>query len=388
MKLTAIRVGKRHRQHVGDVRSLATSIHRLGLLHPIVVDVKGRLVAGARRLAAVRSLGWRDVPVSVVRSLTDAAQALRAERDENTERKQFLPSEIVGIARALEPLERAEAKARQGTRTDRHPGKLPGSVNGDRRDKIAAVVGVSGRTLDKARAVVEAAEAEPKKFGRLCREMDRTGNVHGAFRELEKVRQAERIAAEPPPLPTGPFRVIVADVPWRYHGRAGDITHRSANPYPDMSVGDICVLPVAKMAAKDCVLWLWTTNAHMRDSYEVLTAWGFEPKTILTWAKTGRFGNGHWLRGQTEHCHLAVRGKPTILLTNQSTLLTAPAGAHSEKPDAFYQLVRQICPGAKVELFARRKRLGFVVHGNAIMRITTIRKRGSARPALDRAYRG
>ena len=48
-------------------------------------------------------------------------------------------------------------------------------------------------------------------------------------------------------------------------------------------------------------------------------------KAILTWAKQ-KFGNGQWLRRQTEHCHLAVRGKPTILLTNQSTLLTAPVG--------------------------------------------------------------
>jgi hypothetical protein len=55
--------------------------------------------------------------------------------------------------------------------------------------------------------------------------MDRTGNVHGAFRELDRQRQAESIAAEPPPLPTGPFRVIVADVPWRYNLRASDVTH-------------------------------------------------------------------------------------------------------------------------------------------------------------------
>jgi ParB family transcriptional regulator, chromosome partitioning protein len=55
-------------------------------LHPILIDGNGRLVAGARRLAGVRSLGWTDVPVRVVRSLSDAANALRAERDENTER--------------------------------------------------------------------------------------------------------------------------------------------------------------------------------------------------------------------------------------------------------------------------------------------------------------
>lgn len=106
MRISDIRVGRRHRRQVGDVRSLALSIERLGLLHPMVVDAEGKL-------AAVKALGWRDVPVRVVRSLTDAADALRAERDENVERKQFVPSELVGIARALEPLERAEATARR-----------------------------------------------------------------------------------------------------------------------------------------------------------------------------------------------------------------------------------------------------------------------------------
>lgn len=365
MKVIAIRIGKRHRQHVGDVRSLAASIGKLGLLHPVVVDGKNRLVAGARRLVAVKSLGWKDVPVRVVRTLTDAASALRAERDENTERKAFLPSETVSVARALEPLERAEAKARQGTRTDRHRGKLPPSSAGKTRDKLAAVVGVSGRTLDKAKAVVEAAERNPHGYGDLLRAMDSTGNIHGAYRRLGKRQQAEAIAAEPQPLPTGPFRVLVIDPPWRYDVRTADVTHQGTCPYPDMSVEDICSLPVKELAAKDCVLWLWTTNAHMRESFAVLDAWGFQSKTILTWGKQ-KCGNGQWLRGQTEHCHLAVRGKPTVLLTNQSTLLTAPAGVHSEKPEAFYRLVAQMCPGSKVELFARRTRRGFVAHGNAV----------------------
>jgi N6-adenosine-specific RNA methylase IME4 len=373
VKLAEIRIGKRHRTEVGDVRSLAASIGKVGLLHPVVVDGNGRLVAGARRIAAARLLGWRDVPVRVVRDLAGAATALRAERDENTERKAFRPSELVSIARRLEPLERAEAKERlrHGGRPkqgQKRSGKLPDHSTGSTRDKLAAVVGVSGRTLDKARAVVEAAEREPAKYGPLLARMDTTGNVHGAYRRLEKRREAERIAAEPPPVPTGPFRVIVADVPWRFNVRTDDVTHQGTCPYPDMALEDICALPVKKLAAKDCVLWLWTTNAHMRQSFAVLDAWGFESKTILTWAKH-KFGNGKWLRGQTEHCHLATRGKPTILLSDQSTLLTARVGAHSEKPEAFYRLVEQLCPGSKLELFARRQRLGFVAHGNAVARI-------------------
>jgi ParB-like chromosome segregation protein Spo0J len=206
MKLRDIRVGKRHRHQTGDVRTLAASIERLGLLHPVVVDGNGRLVAGARRLAAVRLLGWRDVPVRVVRNLSDAADALRAERDENVERKAFVPSEIVTIARALEPLERAEAKERlkHGGRPKRGQKRsgLPDQSTGNRRDKLAAVVGTSGRTLDKARAVVEAAEADPRRYRPLVVEMDRTGNVSAAFAHLQRLQwQAQAAKARLVTLP-------------------------------------------------------------------------------------------------------------------------------------------------------------------------------------------
>jgi len=207
----------------------------------------------------------------------------------------------------------------------------------------------------------------PEKFEKLRDQMDRTGNVHGAYKQLEKRKQAETINAEPPPLPTGPFRVIVADPPWQYDTRASDVTHRSNLPYPEMSIEAICALPVGDLVGDDAVLWLWTTNAHMRESYDVLAAWGFHSKTILTWGKQ-RFGAGNWLRGQTEHCHLAVRGAPTVLLTNHSTLLLADAGEHSAKPDAFYALVETLCPGSKLELFARRPREGWALHGNAVAR--------------------
>jgi N6-adenosine-specific RNA methylase IME4 len=49
--------------------------------------------------------------------------------------------------------------------------------------------------------------------------------------------------------------------------------------------------------------------------------------------------------------------------------LTARAGAHSEKPEAFYRLVSRRCPGSTLELFARRKRHGFALHGNAVSKI-------------------
>ncbi len=110
------------------------------------------------------------------------------------------------------------------------------------------------------------------------------------------------------------------------------------------------------------MLWLWTTNAFPREAFGCLDAWGFEQRTVLTWVKD-RFGLGDWLRGQTEHCLMASRGRPLINLTNQSTALAAPARQHSRKPDEFYKMVDVLCPGNRCELFARESRPGWAAWG-------------------------
>jgi N6-adenosine-specific RNA methylase IME4 len=88
--------------------------------------------------------------------------------------------------------------------------------------------------------------------------------------------------------------------------------------------------------------------------------------TNLTWVKE-RVGTGVWLRGQTEHAVLAVRGKPVQPLKPESTLLRAArTGNHSTKPDAFYELVERLCPGSRVEIFARRARPGWTTWGSEL----------------------
>jgi N6-adenosine-specific RNA methylase IME4 len=343
-----VRVGSRHRRDLGNIVALAHSIDELGLLHPVVVRSDGRLIAGARRLAACKSLGWQRIPVTVIH----LDQIVRGEFAENVHRKDFLPSEIDAIRRALEPAEKAAARGRQGTRTDKHPGKFPGSA-GRARDKIGAFVGLSGKTVQKIAAVMDAADAD-SRFIPFVKKMDRTGQVNGVYRQLLMAQQAEWLRTEPQPLPRhGPYRVIVADPPWRFDARGDDPSHRGTTPYPTMTVEKIADLPVGSIAHADCVLWLWTTNAHLPSTFGVLSAWGFEYKTLLTWAKP-HFGAGIWLRGQTEHCLLATRGKPAIELTNQSTLLHSPRGKHSEKPADFYHLVESLCPASRyASLFHR-----------------------------------
>jgi N6-adenosine-specific RNA methylase IME4 len=179
-----------------------------------------------------------------------------------------------------------------------------------------------------------------------------------------KIRHEERkINSGNTEIPNGLFDVIVIDPPWPYGGSYNFNSHRVESPYPEMSIDEIMLLDVP--SADNAIIWLWTTNTFMHEAYHILEAWGYEPKTILTWYKE-RTGVGYWLRGQTEHCLLAVSGKPQITHEAQGTFLSAKAGEHSEKPEEFYQLVESLCPGEKLEMFARRKRDGWESHGNQI----------------------
>jgi N6-adenosine-specific RNA methylase IME4 len=370
MPLADISIGKRHRKDLGDLDSLARSLADLGLLQPVAVRPDGRLVAGRRRLAAAARLGWAEIGVTVVRGLDDAVQALTAERDENTCRAPLRPSEMVSLGEELGRLlaRRAEQRRRRAgvaNLPNASGGKLPPLGAGERgktRDQVGRAVGVSGRSYEKARALVAAARADPGKYGRLLADMDRTGRVDGVYRRVRALQEAEAQAAAPPPLPAGPFRVLAVDPPWPYRHRPGDHSKRNVTPYPTLTQAEIKALPVARLAARDAVLWLWATNAHLPDAFEVLREWGFSYKTTLTWVKP-RIGTGDWLRGRTEHCLMAVRGRPVVTLGAQSTALHAPARGHSLKPDEFYELVESLCPGSKVELFATRRRPGWVAWG-------------------------
>src|SRR5262245_11808642 len=103
VKIDRIRIGDRIRSDLGVLESLAASIRKVGgLIQPVAVTPKMELIAGLRRIRAAALAGLTEVPVHVIASAADAATLLRAETDENTERKAFTPSEMVKAAQRLE----------------------------------------------------------------------------------------------------------------------------------------------------------------------------------------------------------------------------------------------------------------------------------------------
>ena len=351
MKIEAIKVGARHRRDLGDIDLLAASIADIGLLHPVVVTPDGGLIAGARRLAACRQLGWDDVHATVI----PLKEIVRGEFAENTFRKDFTLSEMVAIKRAMEPEERAAAKERMlaGKPAENFS---EGNAKGNALDKIAAVAGMHRTTLAKAEAIVAAAEAEPEKYGRLRADMDRSGRVNGPFKRLKNWQNAEKIRAEPPPLPgNGPYRSGIVDWPWPSEPDDPAPSQRGYWPYPTMSLDEIrsSLDHICGLMHEDAGFWFWSTNFHLPYAYQLLRARGLKTPTMLTWVKD-RMGMGIWLRGQTEHAILAVRVKPAWNLISETTALYAPVRGHSEKPREFYGLVERLCPAPRyADLFSR-----------------------------------
>jgi N6-adenosine-specific RNA methylase IME4 len=132
-----------------------------------------------------------------------------------------------------------------------------------------------------------------------------------------------------------------------------------------MSIAEISALPVGELAAEDAHLWLWATNADVFAQAEVMKAWGFSYRTCLTWIKP-RFGLGQYLRSQTEHLLLGVRGRAPMRFRSQGSWFYAPVQDHSHKPEEQYAIVERCSPGPYLELFARRPRPGWDVWGNEV----------------------
>jgi N6-adenosine-specific RNA methylase IME4 len=158
------------------------------------------------------------------------------------------------------------------------------------------------------------------------------------------------------------YRTILADPPWDIQQQGGRGADRH---YPLLSLPRIKSLPVADLAAEDAHLWLWVTNATLRVGYDVMEAWGFVPRSPLTWIKP-RLGLGNYLRNATEHLILGTRGQAPVKFRAQPTWLFAPLQDHSHKPEEQYAVIERISDGPYLELFARRRQPGWGAWGNEI----------------------
>jgi N6-adenosine-specific RNA methylase IME4 len=182
-------------------------------------------------------------------------------------------------------------------------------------------------------------------------------------------------------LEHGKYAVVLADPPWQYVTWSAKGTGRSAEQhYRTMDEDALYKMPVADLAAKDCVLFLWVTWPTLPQALRTIAAWEFEYKTCaFDWTKAhadqiemfrddldGQVGLGHWTRSNTEPCLLATRGKPKRISAAIRQPIIEPRRGHSRKPDCVYDRIERLVAGPYLELFARTKREGWDSWGNEV----------------------
>ena len=183
-----IKVAARIRKQTVGVDELAGDIRKNGLINPVTVMETGedgsyQLLAGLRRLRAVQSLGWTEVPATVVPP-KDAEAALRIEYSENVQREAFTFSEKMDYARLIEEIEKAKARERMlAGKTTESPDppvdRSEGRWKRETRTIVGDKIGMSGPTYQRASYVANHAPEE--MIGKLD---SGEKTVNGAYSEL------------------------------------------------------------------------------------------------------------------------------------------------------------------------------------------------------------
>ena len=201
--------------------------------------------------------------------------------------------------------------------------------------------------------------AKLKRVG--AHEAVRTGQMRVAQARLalktEEIRQKlEEVAAQ---APDGKFDAIVIDPPWQAmeEGKLGYSTMSLAQIEQENLVG--------KYAAENCHVFLWTTQRFLPDAFDILKKWGVEYRFTIVWHKDGGQKPTGYPQYTCEFCLYGRVGSPVFVETRDfQTCFNADRTRHSEKPEKFYEILRRVTAGRRIDCYNRRKIEGFIGWGN------------------------
>ncbi len=172
------------------------------------------------------------------------------------------------------------------------------------------------------------------------------------------------------------YDVLVIDPPWPIRKGGGRRRVRpnqlAALDYDTMTVDQIANVATwygrPLPCAKNAHVWLWTTHRFLPDAFAILNEWDLRYSCAFVWHKPGGFQPMGLPQFNCEFALYARRGKPAFVDSKSFKLcFDAPRGKHSEKPEAFYDLVRRVTAGRRLDMFNRRAIDGFDAWGHEAM---------------------
>ena len=361
-----------HLMEGAEFDELRDDIKQHGLLEPLC-EFEGKLLDGRNRLRACKAAGI-PIPSNMVERFDSKKHGdpLAWVLSKNLKRRHLNESQRAWVAAKM-------ATMRQGERTDLEPSATLRKVD---QAAAAAIFKVSERSIQKAAIVRKHGTAElqhvveqgdltvnlaapaaklPADQQREIAKKAANGEVN-VVRKVVKQRireQHERaLAGKQLALPDKRFGVILADPEWRlevWSKEAGQAMTSADNHYLTSTLEEIKARDVPSISADSCVLFLWATVPMLPQCLEVMAAWGFRYVSHICWIKN-KAGTGYWFRNRHELLLVGVKGKPPApaLGTQWSSIIEAPVGEHSAKPEAALKMIEAYFPTLpKIELNRR-----------------------------------
>jgi ParB/RepB/Spo0J family partition protein len=355
------------------IEAIASSVREHGFhdRHAITVrktKVGYQIISGHHRVEAAKRSGLDAVPAWVIEM--DDDQAYMALAKDNAQGEMSLVELAIHAAgvktakgkegEGVKAWAAEVGKAKDYAHQIRKVGKY---LQGKRseidlstlRDKfshvLAAVEAFKGSDLDMI--VSRIAAGELKTVADVRREAKRAAVVESL--NSVSARQAKELAGE--------YDVIVIDPPWPMEKIEREVRPNQVEfDYPTMDEAELASMNIP--AADDCHLWLWTTHRFLPMALRLLDAWGFKYVCTFVWHKPGGFQPIGLPQYNCEFALYARRGTPQFVDTKAlPTCFAASRGKHSEKPEDFYDVVRRVTAGRRIDIFHRRCIEGFDTWG-------------------------
>lgn len=188
VRVNDIKVEERIRKDFGDIEELAADIKENGLINPLLLTPDLHLIAGERRLRALKHLGVEETEANVM-TVSDAFHKLRLEISENENRKGFTFSEKMSWAMRLKE-ETRKSNTVSSTDNETKGGSRPKKIKGRVSEVVSRQVGLGCyKNLQKGEYIMKHADEE------MIKKLDANQlSINKAYTQLKAAN--ERLAKE------------------------------------------------------------------------------------------------------------------------------------------------------------------------------------------------